>query len=155
MLQVRPVCRFLSLVAALSLALPAAAQVAVADPWVRGTVAGQKATGAFMQLKSANDAALVGAASPVAKIVEIHQMKMDGGVMKMSAVDRLPLPAGKPVDLKPGGYHVMLMDLTQQLKEGQNVPVTLTIEDKAGKKTTVEVTAVVKPLAPGAPAAKD
>ena len=155
MLQVRPVCRFLSLVTALSLALPAAAQVAVADPWVRGTVAGQKATGAFMQLKSANDAALVGAASPVAKIVEIHQMKMDGGVMKMSAVDRLPLPAGKPVDLKPGGYHVMLMDLTQQLKEGQNVPVTLTIEDKAGTKTTVEVTAVVKPLAPGAPAAKD
>ena len=141
--------------AALVLAASAAAQVAVTEPWVRGTVAGQKATGAFMQLKSANDAALVGAASPVAKIVEIHQMKMDGGVMKMSAVDRLPLPAGKPVDLKPGGYHVMLMDLTQQLKEGQNVPVTLTIEDKAGTKTTVEVTAVVKPLAPGAPAAKD
>ena len=155
MLQVRPVRRFLAVVAAFSFVLPAAAQVAVADPWVRGTVAGQKATGAFMQLKSANDAALVGAASPVAKIVEIHQMKMDGGVMKMSAVDRLPLPAGKPVDLKPGGYHVMLMDLTQQLKEGQNVPVTLTIEDKAGTKTTVEVTAVVKPLAPGAPAAKD
>lgn len=154
MSKVEPVCRFLALVAALSTALPAAAQVAVADPWVRGTVAGQKATGAFMQLKSATDAALVGAASPVAKIVEVHEMKMDGGVMKMNAIDRLPLPAGKTVDLKPGSYHVMLMDLTQELKEGQSVPVTLTLEDKAGKKTTVEVKAVVKALVPGAPAAK-
>jgi copper(I)-binding protein len=50
------------------------------------------------------------------------------------------------VDLKPGGYHVMLMELTQPLKEGESVPVTLTIEDKAGKKTTVEVKAAVRPL---------
>ena len=148
------VSRLVALAAALSLALPAAAQVAVADPWVRGTVAGQKATGVFMQLKSAGDAALVGATSPVAKIVEIHEMKMEGGVMKMSAVDRLPLPAGKPVDLKPGGYHVMLMDLTQPLKEGESVPVTLTIEDKAGRKTTVEVKAAVKSLTGGTPAMK-
>jgi copper(I)-binding protein len=149
-----PVSRLVALAAALCLALPAAAQVAVADPWVRGTVAGQKATGAFMQLKSASDAALVGATSPVAKIVEIHEMKMEGGVMKMSAVDRLPLPAGKAVDLKPGGYHVMLMDLTQPLKEGESVPVTLTIEDKAGRKTTVEVKAAVKSLTGGTPAMK-
>ena len=143
-----------ALAATLGLALPAAAQISVADPWVRGTVAGQKATGAFMQLKSANDASLVGAASPMAKIVEIHEMKMEGGVMKMSAVDKLALPAGKIVELKPGGYHVMLMDLTQPLKEGETVPLTLTVEDKAGKKTIVEVKAAVKPLAPGAPAAK-
>jgi copper(I)-binding protein len=141
--------RALALAAALAIAVPAAAQVAVADPWVRGTVAGQKATGAFMQLKSAADATLVGAASPVAKIVEIHEMKMDGGVMKMSAIDKLPLPAGKAVDLKPGGYHVMLMDLTQELKEGQSVPMTLTVEDKAGKKTSVEVKAAVKSLTAG------
>ncbi len=68
-------------------------------------------------------------------------MKMEGGVMKMSAVDRLPLPAGKAVELKPGGYHVMLMDLAQPLKEGDTVPLTLTVEDKAGKKQTVEVKA--------------
>ncbi len=122
MSKVETVCRVLALVGALSLALPAAAQIAVADPWVRGTVAGQKATGAFMQLKSSTDTALVGAASPVAKIVEIHEMKMEGGMMKMSAIDKLPLPAGKTVDLKPGGYHVMLMDLTQELKDGQTVP---------------------------------
>jgi hypothetical protein len=137
---------------AAAVALPAAAQVVVANPWVRGTVAGQKATGAFMELKSASDATLVSAASPVAKIVELHEMKMDAGVMKMKAVDKLPLPAGKTVELKPGGYHVMLMDLTQTLKEGDTVPVTLTLEDKAGKKETVEVRAPVRGLAAaGAP----
>jgi len=124
----------------------AAAQVAVNDPWVRGTVTGQKATGAFMQLKSAADTALVAAASPVAKIVEIHEMKMEGGMMKMNAVDKLALPAGKAVDLKPGGYHVMLMDLVKPLKDGEIVPLQLTFEDKAGKKQTVDVKAVVKPL---------
>jgi copper(I)-binding protein len=132
--------------ATLLLASSAAAQVTVTDPWVRGTVAGQKATGAFMQLKSAGDASLVDAASPVAKIVEIHEMKMDGGVMKMNAIEKLPLPAGKAVDLKPGGYHVMLMDLKQTLKEGETVPVTLTIVDAAGKKQTIEVKATVKAL---------
>ena len=83
-------------------ALPAAAQVTVTDAWVRGTVTGQKATGAFMQLKSAADTTLVGATSPAAKIVEIHEMKMEGGMMKMNAVDKLALPAGKAVDAEAG-----------------------------------------------------
>jgi len=131
-------------------ALPAVAQVTVADPWVRGTVAGQKATGAFMRLTSPTDASLVGAASPVAKIVEIHEMKQEGGMMKMSAVDRVELPANKTVALGPGGYHVMLMDLAQPLREGDTVPLTLTFEDKAGKKQSVEVKAPVRALtAPG------
>jgi copper(I)-binding protein len=122
------------------------AQVTVADPWVRGTVAGQQATGAFMQLKSAADTALVSASSPVAGVVEIHEMKMDGGVMKMSAIKSLAVPAGKAVELKPGGYHVMLMDLKQPLKEGETVPVTLNFEDKSGRKQAVEVKATVKAL---------
>ncbi len=137
------------LAAALARAPTASAQVAVTDPWVRGTVTGQKATGAFMQLKSPADSALVAAASPVAKIVEIHEMKMEGGMMKMNAVDRLALPAGKAVDLKPGGYHVMLMDLVKPLKDGDTVPLQLTFEDKAGRKQTVDVKALVKPLATG------
>ena len=128
------------------LALPAAAQVAVTDAWVRGTVAGQKVTGAFMHLKSSSDAALVAAASPVAKVVEIHEMKQEGNMMKMNAVDRVALPAGKTVELKPGGYHVMLMDLAQPLKEGDTVPLTLTVEDTAGKKQTIEVKAPVRAL---------
>jgi copper(I)-binding protein len=131
---------------AAALALPAAAQVAVTDAWVRGTVAGQSATGAFMRLTSSSDASLIAAASPVAGIVEIHQMKHEGGMMKMSAVDRVALPAGKAVELTPGGYHVMLMGLKQPLKEGETVPVTLTFEDKAGKKQTIEVKAPVRAL---------
>ena len=137
------------LAAGLAVSPGASAQVAVTDPWVRGTVTGQKASGAFMQLKSPADTALVAVASPVAKIVEIHEMKMEGGMMKMNAVDRLALPAGKAVDLKPGGYHVMMMDLVKPLKDGDLVPLQLTFEDKAGKKQTVEVKAVVKPLATG------
>ncbi|MEO8676472.1 MAG: copper chaperone PCu(A)C [Casimicrobiaceae bacterium] len=131
---------------AATLAVPAAAQVAVSDAWVRGTVAGQMATGAFMRLTSPVDVTLVGAASPAAKVVEVHEMKHEGGMMKMNAVDRLPLPAGKPVELKPGGYHVMLMDLARPLKEGDVVPITLTFADKAGARQTVEVRAAVRAL---------
>ncbi len=139
-------CARLLLAAAIAVALPATAQVTVTGPWVRGTVTGQSATGAFMQLKSPADAALVAVTSPVAKIVELHEMKMDGGMMKMRAVDRIALPAGKPVDLKPGGYHVMMMDLVKPLKEGETVALQLTIEDKAGRKQTVDIKAAVKPL---------
>jgi copper(I)-binding protein len=135
--------------AAFALAPSATAQVTVTGPWVRGTVAGQKTTGAFMQMKAASDVTLVGVASPVANIVEVHEMKMDAGMMKMSAVNRLALPAGKAVDLKPGGYHVMLMDLKAPLKEGDTVPMTLTFEDKAGRKSTVEVKAPVRALSAG------
>ena len=83
-------------------AFPAIAQVAVTNAWVRGTVAGQKATGAFMELKSPADTALVAVASPSAAIVEIHEMKMDGTMMTMRAVDKIVLPAGKTVELKAG-----------------------------------------------------
>jgi len=136
---------FLGLLLAL-IAAPAWAQVTITDAWVRGTVPGQKATGAFMSITSATDATLVSATSPAAKVVEIHEMAMDGGVMKMRAIDKLALPAGKSVDLKPGGYHVMLMDITAPLGEGQTVPVTLTFLGKDGKKTTQEVKAQVKAL---------
>ncbi|MBK9245403.1 MAG: copper chaperone PCu(A)C [Burkholderiales bacterium] len=129
--------------AALFIALPAAAQVSVTDPWVRGTVAGQMATGAFMKLQSAKDARLLEAASPVAGVVEIHEMALENNIMRMRAVPALPLPAGRTVELKPGGYHVMLMDLKQQMKEGEVVPVTLVVET-AGKRETIEVKAPVR-----------
>ena len=129
--------------AALSFTLPAAAQVIVSDPWIRGTVPQQMATGAFMQLKSAKDAKLIEARSPAAGVVEIHEMKMENNVMRMRAVQALALPAGRTVELKPGGYHVMLMDLKQQMKEGEVVPVTLVVES-GGKRETVEVKATVR-----------
>jgi copper(I)-binding protein len=133
--------------AALTLAVSAAhAQTTVKDPWVRGTVPQQKATGAFMQLTSTQGGKLVSASSPSAGVVEVHEMAMEGSTMKMRAVPSLDLPAGKSVELKPGGYHVMLMDLKAPLKEGDSVAITLVVEGKDGKKESVEVKAPVKPL---------
>lgn len=135
------------LLAALLLSAPAFAQVTVSDAWVRGTVAQQKATGAFMQLKAAQDSRLVAAKSPVAGVVEIHEMKMEKDVMKMRALpDGLALPAGKTVELSPSGYHVMLMDLKQPLKEGATVPLTLVLEGGDRKRSELAVTATVRPL---------
>lgn len=139
--------RCLLLIACVAFPVAALAQTTVKDPWVRGTVPAQKASGAFMQLISAAGGKLVGASSPVAGVVEIHEMALEGNVMRMRAVPTLELPAGKPVELKPGGYHVMLMDLKQQLKPGETVPLTLTVEGKDGKRETLEVQAPVKPLA--------
>ena len=122
------------------------AQVTAKEAWVRATVAQQKATGMFVQLQSVQDARLVGAQSPVASVVEVHEMAMDGGVMKMRAVKALDLPAGKTVELKPGGYHVMLMDLKGQIKDGDTVPVTLTVEAKDGKRQNIEVKASARSM---------
>lgn len=130
-----------------------AADIEIKAPWVRGTVAGQMATGAFMEVTSKSGATLVGAASPVAGVTEIHEMKMDGGVMKMRAVARLDLPAGKPVILGPGGYHLMLMNLKQTIKPGDQVPLTLQFEGKDRKVEAVEVVAEGRDLTSKAPAA--
>jgi copper(I)-binding protein len=130
----------------LAAAPPAAAQVTVTDAWARAVVPGQMATGAFMRVTAATDATLVGVASPAARIAEIHEMKMEGGVMRMNAVEKLALPAGKPVDFKPGGYHVMLMDLARPLKAGDTVPITLTVVDKSGKAQKIDVRASVRAL---------
>ena len=100
-------------------------------------------TGAFMQLKSATDAKLIEARSPVAGVVEIHEMTMENNVMRMRAVPSVALPAGRTVELKPGGYHVMMMDLKQQMKDGDVVPVTLVVES-GGKRETIEVKAKVR-----------
>ncbi|WAC72958.1 copper chaperone PCu(A)C [Roseateles sp. SL47] len=136
----------------LAVAGPVLAQVKVTAPWVRATVAQQSSTGAFMQLQSPKAVKLVSVSTPVAGIVEVHEMAMDGPVMRMRAVPALELPAGKPVELKPGGYHVMLMDLKGPVKEGDQVPFTLVFEGADQKRETVQIKASVKAL--GA-AAKD
>ena len=124
------------------------AQVSVTEPWVRATVPQQKATGFFAQLRAPRGARLVAATSPLAATVEVHEMRMQGdNVMRMRPVAALPLPAGERVELKPGGYHVMLMDLKQQAKPGERVAVTLVFEDTAsGKRESVEVQAPVRAL---------
>ena len=129
-----------------SFALTALAQVTAKDAWVRGTVPAQTSTGAYVTLSSTADAKVVRAASPVAKIVEIHESTVKNGVNQMNAVEVLQLPAGKAVELKPGGLHVMLMGLANPLKPGEKVPLTFTIEDKGGKRTQLEVSAEVRPI---------
>jgi len=134
--------------AAILLLAPACAfaQVRVSDPWVRATVPQQKVSGAFMQISSSRDARLVEVRSPVAGVVEIHEMAMDKGVIRMRPVPGVDLPAGRTVGLKPGGYHMMLLDLKRQLKAGESVPLTLVLEAKDRKRQTVEVKAAVRPL---------
>jgi copper(I)-binding protein len=122
-----------------------AQNVTVADGWVRATVQGQKATGAFMKLTAKDNAKLLSVASAAAGVVEIHEMKMDKDVMKMAALPNgLDLPAGQTVELKPGSYHVMLMDLKAPLAADSTVPVTLTFQDSKGNKTTQELKLSVK-----------
>jgi len=119
----------------------ASAQVAVTDPWVRATVPQQKVTGAFMTLTASEPLRLVEARSALAGNVEVHEMSMEAGVMKMRAVPGVDLPAGKAVAFKPSGYHVMLFDLKKQIKAGETVPLTLVVEGKDGKRREVEVKA--------------
>ncbi len=126
-----------------------AQNVTVSDAWARATVQGQKATGAFMKITAKDNAKLIAASSPVAGVVEIHEMKMDKDVMRMSALPNgLELPAGKAVELKPGGYHVMLMDLKAPLAKDTTVPVTLTIQDAKGVKSKFELNIQVGMQAP-------
>lgn len=128
----------------------AADPVTVSDPWVRATAPGQNVAGAYMELTSPGGGALVSAASPVAGVVELHSMKVEDGVMKMRAVPRIDLPAGQAVKLAPGGYHVMLMDLKRELKPGDTVPITLTLEGRDQAKTNLEVKAAVREAGAGA-----
>ena len=123
------------------------AGVTAADAWIRGTVPAQKSTGAFMTLTSTGQAKLVGVSTPVAKRAEIHSSSNASGVMQMQAVEAVELPAGQRVELKPGGYHVMLLGLSAPLKEGDVVPLTLTVEGPDRKRSSVEVKARVRPLA--------
>jgi copper(I)-binding protein len=129
-----------------------AQNIDVKDAWVRSTVPGQKGTGGFMKITSKDGAKLVGVSSPVAGVGEVHEMKMEGDVMKMRAISSLDLPAGKAVELKPGGFHVMLMDLKQPLAKDSKVPLTLLFKDAKGVESKMELSVPVSATAPGATA---
>jgi len=127
------------------------AAVDVRDGWARMAVAGQSGTGAFMKLQAPSGARLVGASTPVAGIAEVHEMSMQGDHMQMRAVDELALPARQTVELRPGGLHVMLMDLKQPLPVGSTLPLTLRFKDAQGNESTREVQLPVR-AAPAAAA---
>ena len=123
-----------------------AANLSVTDAWARATMPGQKVSAAYMQLQSDADARLVSASSPAVTRVEVHEMKMDGDVMRMREVKSIELPKGKTVSLEPGGYHIMLMNLTKPIAAGEVIPLTLVVES-GGKRQTIEVKAEAR--APG------
>ena len=125
------------------------AAVQVEGAWARASVQGQKGTGAFMRLTAKDGARLVRAESPAAGVAEVHEMKMDGDVMKMRAVPALDLPAGKTVELKPGSYHIMLLDLKAPLAKGSAVPLTLVFQDAQGPESRLDLSLPVAAAAPG------
>ena len=127
----------------------------VEGAWIRSTVQGQAGTGAFMRLTPSQATQLVGISTPAAGTAEVHEMKMEGDVMKMRAVSRLDLPAGRTTELKPGGYHIMLMDLKQPLAAGSSVPLTLIFRDATGVEGKLELKVPVATKAPGAAAPTD
>ena len=133
----------IAVLAVTTFGVASAADLMVTDAWVRGTVPAQKATGAFMSLSSKQGARIIAASSPAAGTTEIHSMVMEDGVMKMRPLSFLEVPAGVKVDLKPGGYHIMLMQLKAPLVEGNMVPITLIVEgpDKQVEEVPLEVPA--------------
>jgi hypothetical protein len=120
------------------------AAVTITDAWVRENAPGQTVGAAYMTLKSADESALVFVESPAADSVEIHSMTMNNNVMKMRKLDELPLKAGKPEKLAPGGFHLMLFDLKKPLKSGEKVDFKLCFKDKAGNITHQMVTLPIK-----------
>lgn len=116
-----------------------AESVAITHAWARATVPGQTVGAVYMDLQSATDATLTEVSSPVADSAELHLMSMNKGVMEMRMLKSLPLPAGKVVKLEPSGLHVMLFDLKKPLKTGEQVDLTLKIQDKAGKTSTQQL----------------
>ena len=124
-----------------------AENVVVSDASARATAPGQESAAIRFSITSKKEARLVAIVSPVAGAVEIHSMTHDNGVMKMRAIEFLPLPAGKMVKLGASGNHVMLLNLKNPLKAGESVPLTITVEFADKRKEKVNVSAEVKPLA--------
>jgi copper(I)-binding protein len=129
-----------------------AGDLEVSNAWTRATAPGQDAASVDLTIVSKQDAALVGASSPASKTAALHSMTMEGGMMRMREVNAIKLPAGKTINLQDGGYHLMLEGLKSPLKEGEAIPLTLTIKTSSGVNK-VETSAKVGSLtATGAPA---
>lgn len=149
--QLRSITRFAAALAAVLIGPTAWAQTApvqIEGAWARASVQGQMATGAFMRLRAKDGARLLRAESPAAGFTELHEMKFDGGIMKMRAIGALELPAGKTVELKPGGQHIMLMDLKAPLMKGGAAPISLVFEDARGAQTQLDLNLPVHSSAP-------
>jgi periplasmic copper chaperone A len=117
-----------------------AGDVKIDNAWVRATAPGQKVAGAFMEITADRDLELVAGTTPRADHVELHFMRMDGGVMEMRELESIKLPKGKTVSLEPGGLHAMLIGLTSQVMAGEKVPLTLTFRNSQGEQENIGIT---------------
>jgi copper(I)-binding protein len=143
MIRFKPIAALSSLLVA---TLAGAQTIEVSDAWARATVAGQSASGAFMKIRASEAARLVSASTPVAGVTEVHEMKMEQNIMKMAAISALDLPAGKWVELRPGGYHVMLMDLKKPLTDASTVTLNLVFENAKGVRSTQQLQVPVRAM---------
>jgi periplasmic copper chaperone A len=123
-------------------AVSAHAELKVSNAWVKPTLAGQPVAGAYMTLTSDKAVQVIDVLTPVAGKAEIHSMSMDGNIMRMKRLDHLALKPGQPVELKPGGLHIMLMELHHQIKAGEVIPIRLVTQDGSGNKATISINAI-------------
>ena len=124
--------------------------VQVADAWCRPTPNGAKVGGCYLTLTAGSDDRLISVSTALAQSAEVHEMKMDGDVMRMRAIESLDLPKGVAVDLKPGGYHLMLQQLKAPLLKDTQVPITLVFKDAKGAESRLNLQVPVRMSAPGA-----
>jgi copper(I)-binding protein len=126
--------KFIVLCGALLLSFPSYGQISIENAWARATAPGAKVGGGYLTIRNRGSAPdrLVGASSPAAARVELHEHVREGEVMKMREVKGFGVPANGAFELKPGGAHLMFMDIRQPFKEGEKLPVRL-IFDKAGE----------------------
>jgi periplasmic copper chaperone A len=136
-------------------AVVCAQSIEVTEAWARATVPGQQATGAFMKIRSSEAAKLVSASTPAAGVTEVHEMKMEQNIMKMAAIPALELPAGKWVELRPGSYHVMLMDLKKPLSDASSVTLNLVFESAKGVRSTQQIQVPVRAMGMASPKAHE
>ena len=112
-------------------------QLEIKAPWARATSGHAENGAAYLTIVSPTADRLTAVSSPVAKKVELHTMSMEGGVMRMRPLAAIDIPAGQTVTLSPGGMHIMLLGLTQPLREGQSFPLTLSFDHAGPRQVTV------------------
>lgn len=111
----------------------------VSGAWARATPGKAETGAAYLTIQSLTADRLTAVATPVAKTAELHEMSMEGGVMKMRPITAIDIPAGQALALKPGGMHIMLEGLAQPLREGQSFPLTLSFEKAGPREVRVSV----------------
>ena len=133
--------KVITLIAALTLSASAFAEVKVDQPYARAVPPGQPNSAAFMSLKNNSDTevSLVSASSSVSKVAELHAHTNENGVMKMRQVPQITLKGNQQVELKPGGLHIMLIGLKQNLVKGETVDLTLNFSDGSSKSLDINV----------------